>query len=194
MTDEELVSAVSRQIRIVAKQLCGMSVAAGSYLYDADDLYQIGVMAALAARARWQPDGGVPLEKWCQMRGTGAVLDAARHQKNRRHRFAPVPLSDLHIEEYSPSAALLTTDDQPDEPVPVGDLVRKLGAVMDRREREILTDYYGRGLMLKAVGRKHRMTESGAFKALRKALRSVTLAVAANNIDRHEAARRFGVA
>lgn len=45
---------------------------------DADDLYQEGAVAALAARESWSPTGGQSLRTYCLQRGRWAMVDATR--------------------------------------------------------------------------------------------------------------------
>jgi RNA polymerase sigma factor for flagellar operon FliA len=46
---------------------------------DRDDLYSAGQIALVESSARWDPDAGVPFEKYARRRIKGAMLDAVRN-------------------------------------------------------------------------------------------------------------------
>lgn len=209
MTDGEIVGLVSPALRKVSGVL-GRRVRGRSCIHDHDDLFQLGLLEAIRVAAAWSATGGLSLKNYCVLRARGAMLDAIRHQC-RRQALAPMEqlsgIEKLAAKEYArryksnrrrqeveqPLHFLGRHDPEPADTADFDGPVRRLGAVMDRRDRAILADYYGRGLTLKQVGRRHRLTESGAHVGLRRAVRSVKLAVAANGLTRQRAAELLGI-
>lgn len=118
MTDCELVGLLKKPLASVAKRLARVS---GDDLQDADDLLQEGLIAALAARKRWRPEGGRCERDWCFIRGYGAMRDAKRKGSaalffhgSRQHHATRIATS-VYLSRLPPEVVEGVTSRQPAE-------------------------------------------------------------------------------
>lgn len=160
---------------------------------DADDLYQEGAIAALAAAERFDPTRGAKPETYCLRRGRGAMLDAARQydECTRRDKHtskcvviatripldaARTPYQRNLVEVAAPEPADRTT---------VEDFARHLrrvcgvGGVSERAARAAAL-YFAEDVPMSEVARREGYSESRASQIVGRVLAELQDAAATN--------------
>lgn len=132
-----------------------------------DDLFQEGMIAALAVATRWRPDGGAQYWWLAVPRVHGAMIDYLRSRGGRYRRPVRIPGGGQRSRSVvampkAVAAGLVARADAPpdDRPAEVAAILVRLGPHLSGRDRQVLALLYGAGLRQVDIGERLGLSES----------------------------------